>query len=105
MNGIREAARSINQLKGSEIPMNLNAASQNRMAYTLREPVGVVVALSAFNHPFNLIVHQVVPAIAVGAPVVVKPAGVTPISCVNLLECLYESGLPKEMGANDIMFE
>lgn len=96
VNGIQEAARSLNHLVGREIPMNLNAASLNRMAYTLREPIGVVIAVSAFNHPFNLIVHQVIPAVAVGCPVIVKPAETTPISCINLLNCLYEAGLPKE---------
>ncbi|QPJ65931.1 MAG: aldehyde dehydrogenase family protein [Candidatus Nitrohelix vancouverensis] len=94
--GIREAARSIPHLAGREIPMNLNAASLNHMAYTLREPIGVVVAISAFNHPFNLIVHQAIPAIAAGCPVIVKPARTTPISCYNLLDCLYEAGLPPE---------
>ncbi|MFT5169979.1 MAG: acyl-CoA reductase-like NAD-dependent aldehyde dehydrogenase [Candidatus Omnitrophota bacterium] len=94
--GIREAARSVGQLVGREIPMNLNAASANRFAVTRREPIGVVVAISAFNHPFNLIVHQVVPAFIVGCPVIVKPASSTPLSCINLLECLYEAGAPKE---------
>jgi len=94
--GIREAARSMGGLAGHEIPMNLNPSSAQRMAITMREPIGVVVAISAFNHPFNLIVHQVIPAIAVGCPVIVKPARSTPISCFNLLDCLYEAGLPKE---------
>jgi acyl-CoA reductase-like NAD-dependent aldehyde dehydrogenase len=94
--GIRESARSISQLTGHEIPMNLNASSMNRMAYTRREPIGVVASVSAFNHPFNLIVHQVVPAVAVGCPVIVKPASTTPLSCFNLVNCLYEAGLPKE---------
>ncbi len=94
--GIREAARSINQMVGREIPMNINAASKNRLAMTIREPIGPVVAISAFNHPFNLIVHQVIPAIAVGCPVIVKPAMTTPLSCLNLIQCLYEAGLPKE---------
>jgi acyl-CoA reductase-like NAD-dependent aldehyde dehydrogenase len=94
--GIRESARSISQLTGREIPMNLNASSMNRMAYTRREPIGVVASVSAFNHPFNLIVHQVVPAVAVGCPVIVKPASTTPLSCFNLVNCLYEAGLPKE---------
>lgn len=93
--GIREAARSLNQLTGQEIPMNLNAASCNRMAFTRREPIGVVVAVSAFNHPFNLIVHQVIPAVAVGCPVIVKPASTTPLSCFNLVNILYEAGLPE----------
>ncbi len=96
VNGIREAAQSIGQLTGEEIPMNMNAASSGRMAYTLREPIGVVVAISAFNHPFNLIVHQVIPAVATGCPVIVKPAANTPLSCLNVLDCLYEAGLPEE---------
>jgi acyl-CoA reductase-like NAD-dependent aldehyde dehydrogenase len=50
------------------------------MAFTRLEPIGVVVAVSAFNHPLNLIVHQVAPAIAVGCPVIVKPAAATPLS-------------------------
>ena len=94
--GIREAAQSVNQLTGHEIPMNLTASSMNRMALTIREPIGVVAAISAFNHPFNLIVHQVIPAVAVGCPVIVKPARATPLSCLNLVKCLYEAGLPKE---------
>jgi len=94
--GIREAAHSINQLTGHEIAMNLTASSTNRMALTIREPIGVVAAISAFNHPFNLIVHQVIPAVAVGCPVIVKPSRATPLSCINLVACLYEAGLPKE---------
>ena len=94
--GIWEAARSISQLTGREVPMNLTTSSMNRMAYTRREPIGVVAAVSAFNHPFNLIVHQVVPAVAVGCPAIVKPALTTPLSCFNLVNCLYEAGLPKE---------
>jgi acyl-CoA reductase-like NAD-dependent aldehyde dehydrogenase len=94
--GIREAARSINQLTGTEIPMGLTPSPLNRMSCTRREPIGVVAAISAFNHPFNLIVHQVVPAIAVGCPVIIKPARSTPLSCFNLVNCLYEAGLPKE---------
>ncbi len=94
--GIREAAQSIRQLTGHEVPMNLTAASMNRMAVTIREPIGVVAAISAFNHPFNLIVHQVIPAVAVGCPVIVKPARATPLSCFNLVQCLYEAGLPQQ---------
>jgi acyl-CoA reductase-like NAD-dependent aldehyde dehydrogenase len=94
--GIREAAQSIRQLTGHEIPMNLTASSMNRMALTIREPIGVVAAISAFNHPFNLIVHQVIPAVAVGCPAIVKPARSTPLSCLNLVKCLYEAGLPEE---------
>ena len=44
--------------------MNINKASENRIAFTQKEPIGVVLAISAFNHPFNLIIHQIIPAIA-----------------------------------------
>ena len=94
--GTRESAASIRNLVGRRIPMNLNAFSLNRMAYTQREPIGVVVSVSAFNHPLNLIIHQVMPAVAMGCPVIVKPAMTTPISCENALKALYEAGLPEE---------
>ncbi|HCV86964.1 MAG TPA: aldehyde dehydrogenase, partial [Deltaproteobacteria bacterium] len=57
-----------------EIPMNLNPASEGKFAVTSNEPIGIVVAVSAFNHPLNLIVHQVGPAVATGCPVIIKPA-------------------------------
>jgi acyl-CoA reductase-like NAD-dependent aldehyde dehydrogenase len=94
--GIQIAIETISHLLGREVPMRQNAASMNRMAYTYREAGGLVSAISAFNHPINLIIHQVIPAIAVGCPVVVKPASRTPLSCLSLVELLHQSGLPKE---------
>jgi len=79
---------------GHVIPMNVTASSANRIAFTRKEPIGVVVAVSAFNHPLNLIAHQVAPAIAAGCPTVVKPAGVTPLSCIRFVDILREAGLP-----------
>lgn len=79
---------------GKVIPMGLTPTTGNRMAFTQREPIGVVVAVSAFNHPLNLIVHQVAPAIAAGCPVIVKPAADTPLSCLAFIEILHEAGLP-----------
>ena len=78
--------------------MNLNAASANRIAFTSFEPIGVVVAVSAFNHPLNLIVHQVGPAVAAGCPFIVKPANDTPLSCLRFVQILREAGLPKQWG-------
>ena len=70
---------------GQGIPMNLNAGSAQRIAFTRHEPIGVVLAFSAFNHPVNLIVHQVFPGVAAGCPVIVKPAEATPLSCMRLV--------------------
>lgn len=92
--GVDFAAGEIARLSGTEIPMGLTKATHNRLAFTIREPIGVVAAISAFNHPLNLIVHQVIPAVAVGCPVVVKPASSTPLSCLRLVHLLKEAGLP-----------
>src|SRR5579862_4646266 len=81
IDGVRNAAEELRNFAGREIPMGLTPGSTGRRAFTTREPIGVVVAISAFNHPLNLIVHQVAPAVAVGCPVIVKPAATTPLCC------------------------
>ena len=75
--------------------MDLSAAGAGRLAFTSKEPIGIVVAVSAFNHPLNLIIHQVVPAIATGCPVIVKPAAHTPLSCLRFVELVHQAGLPE----------
>ena len=95
IDGVRLCVETLRTQRGSEIPMNLNAASAGRIAYTQIEPAGVVVAFSAFNHPLNLIVHQVGPAVAAGCPVIVKPAEATPLSCMRFVGMLREAGLPE----------
>lgn len=94
INGVKLAIEYISHIKGEQIPMGQTLASMNRLAFTIREPIGVVSSISAFNHPLNLIVHQVIPAIAVGCPVIVKPSLTTPLSCLRFLEILAEAGLP-----------
>lgn len=99
-----EVARAIDSLKlcietlrteaGDVVPMGATVSSAQRLAFTQLEPIGVVVAVSAFNHPLNLIAHQVGPALAAGCPVLVKPAKATPLSCQRLVDILHDSGLP-----------
>ncbi len=96
INGMELCIHEIGALKGTEIPMGLTSAGDGRTAWTTREPIGVVVAVSAFNHPLNLIVHQVAPAVAVGCPVIVKPASDTPLSCFEFIDILHEAGLPED---------
>lgn len=96
IDGIDLCVQTLRTQAGVEIPMGMNAASANRMAWTHHEPIGVVVAFSAFNHPLNLIVHQIGPAIAAGCPVLVKPAEATPISCYRLVKMFHAAGLPAE---------
>jgi len=94
--GVETCIEELRTQGGHVIPMGLNSSSAGRVAFTQYEPIGVVVAVSAFNHPFNLIVHQVAPAVAVGCPVIVKPAPPTPLTCQTFLNILFEAGLPKE---------
>ena len=96
IDGIKNCVEVIRSEHGEEIPMGKNAASMNRLAFTTHEPIGVVVAVSAFNYPLNLAVHQIGPAVAAGCPVIIKPAEDTPLSCFRLINILYEAGLPEE---------
>jgi len=94
--GVKLAAEHISQLGGEQIPMEQTPSTSGRLAFTQREPIGVVVSISAFNHPLNLIIHQTVPAIAAGAPVIIKPSKTTPLSCLNFVSILHEAGLPED---------
>jgi acyl-CoA reductase-like NAD-dependent aldehyde dehydrogenase len=96
INSVQICVNTLRMQAGTEIPMNLNAASAGRLAFTQYQPIGVVVAFSAFNHPLNLIAHQVGPAIAAGCPVIVKPAEATPLSCMRFVSILREAGLPED---------
>lgn len=95
IDGVHNAADELRNFAGREVPMGLSAAADNRWAFTTKEPIGIVAAISAFNHPLNLIVHQVAPAIAVGCPVIIKPASATPLSCLEFVAMAHEAGLPE----------
>jgi acyl-CoA reductase-like NAD-dependent aldehyde dehydrogenase len=81
-------------LAGHMVPMEGSEAGAGKLAFTLRSPIGVVGAISPFNFPLNLVAHKVGPAIAAGAPVVLKPASSTPLSALALAALLAECGLP-----------
>lgn len=92
---VKSAAETLGHKAGTEIPMGLTPSTEGYRAYTRLEPIGPVVAISAFNHPLNLIAHQVAPAVAAGCPVIVKPASATPLSCLSFIDILREAGLPE----------
>lgn len=93
ISGFDIAIRELSNLKGEIIPMELNESSKNHFGFTIKEPKGVVLSISAFNHPFNLAVHQVIPAVAAGCPVLLKPSLKTPLSPSFLIDALREAGL------------
>lgn len=96
IDGVKLCYETIRNEAGRVVPMSEPNEEISRLAFTQKEPIGVVLAFSAFNHPLNLIVHQVATAIASGCPVVVKPAVTTPLSCWKFVQILHECGLPPE---------
>ena len=88
------AAAEARTLAGSVVPMDAAAAGEGKLAFTLRQPIGVIGAISPFNFPLNLVAHKIAPALAAGCAVVLKPAGQTPLSALFLAELEMEAGLP-----------
>jgi acyl-CoA reductase-like NAD-dependent aldehyde dehydrogenase len=82
------------KLAGEMVPMDASQAGVGKLAFTLRRPRGIVGAISPFNFPLNLVAHKIAPALAAGCPVVLKPAGQTPLSAFLLAELETEAGLP-----------
>ena len=88
------AAMAARDLCGEAIPMDGSPAGAGRLAMTVREPLGVIGAITPFNFPLNLTLHKVAPAIAGGNTVVHKPSEVTPVSAIRLARLFLEAGAP-----------
>jgi len=93
----RIAAEEARRWSGEAMRLDTDKAAEGRLGYVRRVPKGPVLAISPFNFPLNLVAHKVAPAIAVGAPVVVKPAPKTPLSALALGEILAGTDLPASM--------
>lgn len=94
INTMRMSAEEAVRLNGEQITMDRAKGSENHTAYTVKQGVGPVLAISAFNHPVNLICHQVATAFAAGNTVIVKPASQTPISAIKIVNFFKKAGLP-----------
>ena len=88
------SAEEAKRLGGEVLPLDGAPGGAGKLGFTLRVPCGVVVAITPFNFPLNLVCHKVGPALAAGNAVVVKPASDTPLSALKLVEILLEAGLP-----------
>ncbi|MEO7676489.1 MAG: phosphonoacetaldehyde dehydrogenase [Verrucomicrobiota bacterium] len=88
-----EALRDDGQIFSCDISPNGKA----RKIFTMREPLSLVVAITPFNHPLNQVAHKLAPAIAAGAPVILKPSEKTPLTALRFAELLFEAGLPGSM--------
>ncbi|MFD3924751.1 aldehyde dehydrogenase family protein [Streptomyces sp. NPDC058614] len=93
---IRLAAFEGTQLYGETLPLDANRGTgQDKVGFTLRQPCGVVVAITPFNYPALLVLHKLAPALAAGNAVVLKPATSTPLTALALAECFVDAGLPE----------
>jgi len=90
---LRMTATAARELRGTMREMDGYAQGRGLTAITRRFPVGPVAAISPFNFPLNLVVHKVAPALAIGCPVVHKPARKTPLSALLLARALSDAGL------------
>jgi acyl-CoA reductase-like NAD-dependent aldehyde dehydrogenase len=96
LNGIAIAINALKNEKNESVPMGINQASVGKSAYVIRQPIGPVLAISAFNHPFNLFIHQVIPALAIGTPVIYKPDLRTPMTSLRFEEHLRAIGVSED---------
>jgi glyceraldehyde-3-phosphate dehydrogenase (NADP+) len=90
------SAEEAKRLGSEVVPLDGAPGTGNRFGFTLRVPCGVVLAITPFNFPLNLVCHKVGPALAAGNSVICKPASDTPLSCLKLAQLLLEAGVPAE---------
>jgi acyl-CoA reductase-like NAD-dependent aldehyde dehydrogenase len=93
----RWAAEEVRRFSGEVQRLDTDANATGRLGIVRRFPRGPVLGIAPFNFPLNLVAHKVAPAIAVGAPILVKPAPATPLSALLLGEIIAETDLPNAM--------
>ena len=89
------SAEEAHRLTGEVVPLDAHPGGRGRWAMTIREPLGVIAAITPFNFPLNLAMHKIGPALAAGNTLVHKPATTTPLSALALVQLFEECGLPK----------
>ena len=100
MQTLQISGEEAKRIHGEVVPWDAApGAAQDRYAFTVRRPLGVVCAITPFNSPLNTLVHKVAPALAAGNSVIVKPASYTPLSAGLLTSALLEAGLPQDLVA------
>jgi acyl-CoA reductase-like NAD-dependent aldehyde dehydrogenase len=88
------SADAARHLQGEVVPMEAAPTGKGRWAMTVREPLGVIAAITPFNFPLNLALHKIGPALAAGNSVVHKPSENTPLSALRLARLAIEAGVP-----------
>lgn len=94
INTLQLSASQARSFNGESIPFDSMTSGKNKIGFYKREPLGVILAITPFNDPLNLVAHKLGPAIASGNSVILKPSGMAPLSALRLCETLIEAGLP-----------
>ena len=97
VNTLRVSGEETKRIHGETIAFDSFPGGENRKGYYYRFPIGIILAITPFNDPLNLVAHKLGPAFAGGNSVILKPATVTPLSAIKLAEALLEAGLPPQV--------
>ncbi len=97
VNTLRVSGEETKRIHGETIAFDSFPGGENRKGYYYRFPIGIILAITPFNDPLNLVAHKLGPAFAGGNCVILKPATVTPLSAIKLAEAFLEAGLPPEI--------
>jgi glyceraldehyde-3-phosphate dehydrogenase (NADP+) len=94
VNTLTVAAEEAKRILGETIPFDSFPGGEKRRGFYYRFPIGIVLAITPFNDPLNLVAHKLGPAFAAGNAVILKPATVTPLSAIKLVEAMVQAGMP-----------
>ncbi|NWK78792.1 aldehyde dehydrogenase family protein [Aquitalea sp. LB_tupeE] len=97
VNTLRLSAEEAKRLTGEIIPFDSYVGSENRFGYFTYEPLGIILAITPFNDPLNLVAHKIGPAIAAGNSLILKPSLLAPLSSQGLVEAFWDAGLPRDI--------
>ncbi len=97
INTLKVSAEEARRILGETIPFDSFPGGENKVGYYYRFPIGVIACITPFNDPLNLVAHKLGPAIAGGNSVVLKPATLTPLSGLKLVEAFIYAGMPREI--------
>ena len=97
VNTIRLSAEEAKRTHGEMIPFDSYEGNEQRFGYFTREPLGIILAITPYNDPLNLVAHKLGPAIAAGNSVILKPSKLTLLSAIKLMDALVEGGLDESI--------
>ena len=78
-------------------PAQVSSGFEERLIYSVREPIGIVLCITPFNHPLNQVLHKIIPALAANNAVLLKPSKKSPITALKTVNLLYRAGIPENM--------